>query len=136
MRLLSLTILTLVLSTLAAGALSGCSALRHLGVYQIDINQGNYLTKDMVAKLKVGQTAQQVTAILGTPLLEDPFHAHQWNYVYTYTKNGAVTERRKFVVLFDDDMKVSGWKGDEPPISEIELNREARAKALPPSSAR
>ena len=47
---------------LAAFAVTGCSTvdeymptLRSFGVYKLDINQGNYLSQDMVDKLKVGQ---------------------------------------------------------------------------------
>ena len=46
-------------------ALSGCGL-----VYKMEINQGNYVTQDMVAKLKEGQTRQQVRLALGTPTTE------------------------------------------------------------------
>src|SRR5256886_12904052 len=39
--------------------LGGCAYLSSLGVYKLDINQGNYITQDQVDKLKVGQTRQQ-----------------------------------------------------------------------------
>ena len=46
---------------------------RSFGVYKIDINQGNYLSQDMVDKLKVGMTPAQVKQVLGTPLVTSPF---------------------------------------------------------------
>ena len=59
-----------------APIITGCSTIStyfpvmdHFGVYRLDINQGNYLSQDMVDKLKVGQSRQQVRVILGTPLL-------------------------------------------------------------------
>ena len=59
---------------------SGCTTVdkymptwRSFGVYQIDINQGNYLSQDMVDKLQVGMTQQQVRQMLGTPLIVSPF---------------------------------------------------------------
>ena len=61
--------------------LGGCTYLSSLGVYKLDINQGNYVTQDQVDKLKVGQTRQQVRIALGTPLLTDAFHANRWDYV-------------------------------------------------------
>ena len=33
--------------------------LRNFGVYKIDVNQGNFLSQDMVDKLKVGQTKRR-----------------------------------------------------------------------------
>ena len=61
-------------------AASGCATAdkylptwRSFGVYKIDINQGNYLSQDMVDKLKVGMTPAQVKQVLGTPLITSPF---------------------------------------------------------------
>ncbi|MDR0770060.1 MAG: outer membrane protein assembly factor BamE [Burkholderiales bacterium] len=104
--------------------------VRQLGVYRMDINQGNYLTQDMVEKLKAGQTRLQVRTMLGTPLMASTFHADRWDYVYSYTKNGKEIERRQFVVFFKDD-KLERWEGDEAPVSQVELNRIAGARALP-----
>ena len=46
----------IVLAALAAGC-----------VHKIDIEQGNYVTQDVVARLKPGMTKAQVKALLGTP---------------------------------------------------------------------
>ena len=56
-------------ATAIALVLAGCSWIPRLGVYKLDINQGNYVTSDQVDRLKVGQTKQQVRAFLGTPML-------------------------------------------------------------------
>jgi outer membrane protein assembly factor BamE len=40
-----------------------------------------------VAKLQVGQSKQQVTALLGTPSIEDPFHAQRWDYTSSQRVN-------------------------------------------------
>ncbi|MCL2871842.1 MAG: outer membrane protein assembly factor BamE [Betaproteobacteria bacterium] len=117
--------------------LAGCSTMstylpdvRQLGVYKLDINQGNYLTQDMVEKLKVGQTRQQVRSALGTPLLSSSFHADRWDYVYSYTKNGKEIENRKLAVFFEKDL-LARWEGDDAPVSKSELNRIAGARMLP-----
>lgn len=103
---------------------------RSLGVYKIDINQGNYLSEDMVDKLKVGMTQAQVKQVLGTPLIASPFRTDRWDYVYEFTRQGKVVEHRNFTVYFAD-AKVTRWEGDEMPQSVVELNRSASAKALP-----
>lgn len=119
-----------------AVALAGCQTwstylpdIRQLGVYKLDINQGNYLTQDMVEKLRVGQTRQQVRQALGTPLLTDAFHDNRWDYVYQYTRQGKLLEKRQFTVYFVDD-KLARWEGDDVPVSTAQLNRIAADRAL------
>jgi outer membrane protein assembly factor BamE len=102
--------------------LAGCSWTPSLGVYKLDINQGNYITQDQVDKLKVGQTRQQARFALGTPLVADPFHANRWDYVYEFTRQGRTLEHRRFTVYFVDD-KVARWEGDEMPPSPAEVAR-------------
>lgn len=103
---------------------------RSLGVYRIDINQGNYLSQDVVDKVKVGMTGPQVKQLLGTPLVASPFRTDRWDYVYEFSRQGRVVEHRNFTVYFADG-KVTRWEGDEMPESVVELNRSASAKALP-----
>ena len=94
-------------------ATCGCS-WQTLGVYKLDINQGNYVTQDQVDRLKVGLSRQQVKTVLGTPLLADPFHANRWDYPYVFERQAKVLEQRRFTVYFVDD-KVARWEGDEMP---------------------
>ena len=105
--------------------------MRRLGVYKLDINQGNYITQDMVDKLREGQTKQQVRLILGTPLVVSAFRDNQWDYVYEYTRQGRRVEQRKFIVYFSGD-KLARWEGDELPVSAAQLNRIAADRALAP----
>jgi outer membrane protein assembly factor BamE len=105
--------------------------MRQFGVYRLDINQGNYITQDLVEKLKVGQSKQQVRLVLGTPLLVDPFHTDRWDYVYQYTRDARRVESRTFTVYFVDD-KLARWEGDELPVSTAQLNRIAADRALAP----
>ncbi|HVO89488.1 MAG TPA: outer membrane protein assembly factor BamE [Casimicrobiaceae bacterium] len=122
---------------IAALCLSACATvdekfptLRSLGVYKIDINQGNYLSQDMVDKLKPGMTRAQVRTVLGTPLVTSVFRDNRWDYVYEFTRQGKVKEHRNFTVYFQDD-KVARWEGDQMPESLVDLNRSAGDKALP-----
>ncbi len=71
--------------------------------YKIDIQQGNYVTQEMLAKLKPGMTRSQVRFALGTPLLVDPFRTDRWDYVYTLQKSGELTEQRVVTVIFRGD---------------------------------
>jgi len=105
--------------------------IQQFGVYKLDINQGNYLTQDMVEKLRVGQTRVQVRQVLGTPLVTSAFHDNRWDYVYQYWRSGRQVDQRTFVVYFVDD-KVARWEGDEVPTSTAQLNRIAADRALAP----
>jgi outer membrane protein assembly factor BamE len=126
---------------LGAFALAGCASMTapfdnflplitQFGVYKLDINQGNYLSQDMVDKLKVGQTKPQVKATLGTPLISSAFRDNRWDYVYEFSSAGRLREHRQFTVYFKDDL-LARWEGDEMPQSAQDLNRIAATRALP-----
>jgi outer membrane protein assembly factor BamE (lipoprotein component of BamABCDE complex) len=83
--------------------LSGCGI-----VYKMEINQGNYVTQDMVEKLREGQTRQQVKFILGTPTTESVFHADRWDYNFSLERRGSKITSHQLTVLFDGD-KLKKW---------------------------
>ena len=95
------------------------------GVYKLDINQGNYITQDMVDKLKVGPDEAAGPADPRHAAARHAFRDNRWDYVYEYKRQGRVLEHRKFTVYFVDD-KLARWEGDEMPLSVRELNRERR----------
>ena len=98
----------------AAANLAGCKQvpmLPGLGAHKIDIQQGNAVTQEMVAKLQPGMTRNQVRFALGTPLLIDPFRSDRWDYFYSYMKGGEVIEQRRLIVFFKDD-KLDRMEGD------------------------
>jgi outer membrane protein assembly factor BamE len=102
----------LALAFLAA-QVSGCAVPRIPGItpYKPEIQQGNYLSQEMIAQLKPGMTREQVRFLLGTPLLADIFHAERWDYVYWRERPGAKRESRKLTVFFEDG-KVTRLDGD------------------------
>ena len=105
------------IASAVAICLAGCSSVPMppgLKPYKIDIQQGNVITQDMVAKLKPGMTKAQVRFALGTPLIVDAFHADRWDYVYRLEKGGKLIENRKITAVFDDD-KLNRIEGDVIP---------------------
>ena len=96
---------------LAALLVSACGLL---APYRAEIQQGNVVTQDMIAKLQPGMTRGQVRFALGTPLVVDPFRQDRWDYVYFLAKQGEVVERRRIVVVFKGD-KLVGFEGDVVP---------------------
>lgn len=112
----------------ACCALSACGAPRIITPYRMDIQQGNYLSQEMVSQLRPGMTREQVRYILGTPLLTDIFHADRWDYVFYRDVQGGAREERKIAVLFEDG-KLVRVVGDVVPAAPAE-------KAAAPESKR
>lgn len=82
--------------------------------YRVDIGQGNYVTESMAAQLKEGMTKEQVRAVLGTPLLVDPFRTDRWDYVFDIKRGDGKREQRRFTLNFKDD-RLTSWGGDPLP---------------------
>ncbi|MCU6502500.1 outer membrane protein assembly factor BamE [Rugamonas sp. A1-17] len=83
--------------------------------YRPDIQQGNFVSEEMLSQLKTGMTREQVRFIFGTALLTDPFHADRWDYAFRMAKgNGEITTSR-VIVFFDKDGKVARWEGGNLP---------------------
>jgi len=104
--------LSLALSCLVS--LAGCGYVPQIpGVtpYRIDIQQGNFVSQEMVAQLKPGMSKEQVRLVLGTPLLTDIFHAERWDYIYWRERPGGKREQRKLAVFFEDG-KLTRLDGD------------------------
>lgn len=73
-------------------------------VFQIDIQQGNYLDEDAVNQVEVGMSRSAVQFLLGTPMIADSFHQNRWDYPY-YLRLGRSEEviQQWVVVYFEDD---------------------------------
>jgi outer membrane protein assembly factor BamE len=110
---------------IAVGLLAGCqspswlksvteSPPNWLTPYRTDIGQGNYISQPMAERLQKGMSRDQVRAVLGTPLLVDPFRANRWDYVFEIRRGDGSKERRRFWVLFENDALAS-WDGDPLP---------------------
>src|SRR3954449_9201280 len=93
--------------------LGACGAPRIPGItpYKPEIQQGNFVSQELVAQLKPGMTREQVRFLLGTPLLTDIFHADRWDYVYWRESQSGKRESRR-VALFFSDGKLARIEGD------------------------
>lgn len=90
--------------------------------YRPVIQQGNFISQEMLAQLKVGMTRDQVRFVLGTPLLSDMFHADRWDYPFRLARgNGEVTSAT-VVVYFKDD-KVDHFDGGNLPTEQEYIAR-------------
>lgn len=82
--------------------------------YRADIGQGNFITQDQASRLQKGMSREQVRALLGTPLLVDPFRDNRWDYVFDIRRGDGGRDRRRYFVRFEKDQLVE-WGGDELP---------------------
>ncbi|BBP00192.1 outer membrane protein assembly factor BamE [Sulfuriferula nivalis] len=131
----------LIISSLFVVGLAGCSHLPSMpkinaqtfSPYKIDIQQGNYVDESMVDKLKLGMTHTQVKFIMGTPLVSDVFHANRWDYIYTYRKDGKLTEQRRVVLIFKDDAleSIDKHMGETPVDKPVEAVKPVDAAVQP-----
>jgi len=95
--------------------------------YRMDIQQGNFVTQDMVDKLQAGQSRDQVRFILGTPLLVDVFHPDRWDYIFRFSKGWSEPEKHHLTLFFDKSEKLARWESDvPPPKSEAQIAEEKR----------
>lgn len=93
--------------------LAGCSSVPSL-LYRIDVQQGNFITQEIVDKLNLGMTKSQVRFVLGSALISDPFHDNRWDYVYRLVQDGKLIEQRRLTVFFEND-KLIRTEGDTLP---------------------
>jgi outer membrane protein assembly factor BamE len=91
---------------------AACELAPSLTPYRMEIQQGNYITQEMVAQLKPGLTRDQVRFVLGTPLVSDIFHEERWDYVFLRQRaNSREIEYRRIAVFFEDG-KLKRIEGD------------------------
>jgi outer membrane protein assembly factor BamE len=80
------------------------TALPSIKPYKLDVQQGNVVTSKMLLQLRPGMTQSQVRFIMGTPLIQDSFHGKRWDYVYLMRENGKITEQRRVILDFENDV--------------------------------
>ena len=97
-----MSIRSILLLVTAVCLLAGCFLKPH----KIDIQQGNFLDQAAISKLKPGMTRSQVRFLMGTPLINDPFHPERWDYMYFDRKGGKLLEEKRVTLWFEGDKLV------------------------------
>ena len=71
--------------------------------YHMEIQQGNLFDQSTLDQVKVGMTKKQVRFLLGTPLVNDPFHVNRWDYFYSlYSHDEKISEHYQISVVFSE----------------------------------
>ncbi len=102
-------IVIVALLLLIGTMLSGCFTELHLKV-----PQGNILTAHEISELRLGMTTRQVTFILGTPLVRDPFNPGRWDYFNSTARLGGKPVQHRLTLFFNGDTLVKA-EGDLAP---------------------
>jgi outer membrane protein assembly factor BamE len=95
-------------------------------VYRPEIQQGNVVEQEQVNQLQPGLSKRQVKFLLGTPMLNDVFHANRWDYAYTMGTGSTPREIRRLTVFFEDDrlVRISGDMRPQPESERTEIKKE------------
>jgi outer membrane protein assembly factor BamE len=104
----------LLVSLLFAVLAGGCGYVLPSIIHKIDVQQGNVIVPESVAKLTKGMSRNDVKQLMGTPLLTDPFHSNRWDYYFSNEKRGRLLERTKLSLYFEDE-KLVAVTGDVAP---------------------
>jgi outer membrane protein assembly factor BamE len=59
-------------------------------------------------------TKSQVRFVMGTPLIQDSFHGNRWDYAYQMREDGKITEQRRVILDFENDL-LKSVRGDVTP---------------------
>jgi len=87
----------LLLVTFFLFSFTGCTT------YKLDVQQGNVIAEEAVARLRIGMSPEEVKSIVGTPLLQDDFQQQRWDYIFYLNKAGKQIERKDMTLFFENN---------------------------------
>jgi len=111
-------------SRLAGLALCGIAVAACNPVYKLDIQQGNLFNKNLVDSLKPGMNKRQVTLVMGSPSIVNPFNQNRWDYVSTWRRGNGRMDTKDLVLYFEND-SLARIEGDYFAENPQELVKEA-----------
>lgn len=94
---ISFKLLFLTLLFALAFSFTGCS---WFSPYKQPIQQGNIFEAEQIDQLQLGMTPEQVTYLLGSPLLVSPNNPLVWDYLYQKRRGIKLEERKKLRLVF------------------------------------
>lgn len=95
-------------------------------IYRPTIQQGNVVKQEQVNELQPGMSKRQVKFLLGSPMINDVFHANRWDYAYTIGVGSRPHEIRRTTVFFEDDrlVRITGDMRPQPESERVEVKKE------------
>lgn len=92
-------------------SLNACAWMNRL-VYQLDLDQGNYIQKADVESLRYGMNKAQVEYVMGPPMLLDNGFPDAWYYVQWEKLSHESPTQKTLIVHFNDSGLVEKLTGD------------------------
>lgn len=73
-------------------------------MYRADVVQGNLYDDSTIAMIRPGMARHEVHRLLGTPVMQDPFHPEQDTYLYRYESGASKrTFSRNLIIHYSAD---------------------------------
>lgn len=76
-------------------------------IYKQNVQQGNAHEQDDLDQVELGMSKKQVSYLLGTPAIRDPFHQDRWDYISMLSRRGGEPVRRLVTLTFENDLLVA-----------------------------
>jgi len=100
-------------------------------IHKVEIQQGNIIDQRMINKLRPGMGKRQVRFILGSPMINDTFHADRWDYIYRkHISSHAPTKATRVSLFFNKDALVR-IEGDMRPEADDTLKKKTEVVDVP-----
>lgn len=119
----NIIIISLIPVVLLLSACSWSPDLSSIGlprVHKVDVQQGNVIEQDQINQLRPGMTQTQVRFVMGTPMLDDSFHARRWDYLYRFKPGYGDIEIKQATLYFNEAGKLINIQGTFRPGDEAE----------------
>ncbi len=72
-------------------------------IYRMDVQQGNALNNETVSQLQRGMSKEEVSSLLGNPLLQDNFRSNRWDYIYFKRNGNKLANKQNLTLFFEND---------------------------------
>ena len=69
--------------------------------HRLDVTQGNEIKRETLDKIHIGMKKSEITAIIGNPMLKDPFHANRWDYIYRFVAGREQAKQSRVTLFFE-----------------------------------
>lgn len=88
----------LCLAAVATLSLAACVNLP----YKAPTQQGNVIEPERVPLIREGMSKVEIANAVGSPILQDIFHADRWDYIYRLDRHYQKVEQRRITIWFQN----------------------------------